>query len=168
MANQTSNTQQAASVSQPAEFPASLPSVTGGGMIATGVSLVAGLLWLRRRLSRDSLEVAKDASEKRLLSVITEERDRAVAVAEAAWATRTEDARLIGQLTSEVKHLTEANRNLISDVSGMREEIVQLKEIIYSLIPPDIADRMRKSANQPYAEGIREAMAQRYGNGDPI
>ena len=158
MTDNTSKDQHSASVGQPADFP-TMPSLTsGGGLITAIVSGLMGVLWLRRRLSRDSLEVAKDVGEKRLLSVITEERDRAVAAAEAAWATRTEDARLIGQLTSEVKHLTETNRNLISDVSGMREEIGQLREIIYSLLPPDIADRMRKSTSPIHSQGIRDAM----------
>ena len=108
-----------------------IPDVPLGGSILSSVIAILGcILWFRRRVSSDDLAMAKDKSEKRLLTVITEERDRAVLAAEAAWKIRAEDAKLIGQLTSEVKHLSETNISLIRDIAGMREEIAQLRGIV--------------------------------------
>lgn len=101
-----------------------------GGIVGSLITVICFVLWIRRRLSSDSLQMAKDTSEKRLLTIITEERDRAVLAAETAWKTRAEDAKLIGQLTSEVKHLSETNISLIRDIAGMREEIAQLRGIV--------------------------------------
>lgn len=127
----------------PADFAVSAIPL-GSSIIGTVISVAMGLLYLRRRISRDNLMVAKDVSEKRLMVVITEERDRAVLAAETAWRTRTEDAKLIGQLTAEVKHLTDANTNLIRDVAGLRQEISQLREIINE----NITAQLRRVHNQ--------------------
>ncbi len=118
----------------------------GGGVLGSLLTFVCSVMWFRRKISRDNLEIAKDQSEKKLLTIITEERDRAVLSAEAAWRTRTEDAKLIGQLTGEVKHLTEANTHLIRDVSSLREEIAKLRDIIHSMLPPEIAAQMQQNA----------------------
>ncbi len=130
----------------PAEFVITAPAI-GGSLLVTVLTIVGTIMHFRRKLSRDNLEIAKDSSEKKLLTTITEERDRAVASAEVAWKTRTEDAQLIGQLTSEVKHLTITNTSLINDVAGLRSEISQLREVIYGMLPPNIAAQLRDRAD---------------------
>lgn len=144
---------------QPELFNVPLASY-GGGALGSILTLLGTILWFRRKISRDNLEIAKDHSEKRLLTVITEERDRAVLAAEAAWRTRTDDARLIGQLTGEVKHLTEANIHLIRDVGSLRDEISQLRDIIHSMLPPEIAAQMQQNAIHR-ADQLREIIPQR-------
>ncbi len=144
---------------QPELFNVPLVSY-GSGALGSILTLVGTALWFRRKISRDNLEIARDVSEKKLLTVITEERDRAVLAAEQAWRTRTDDARLIGQLTGEVKHLTEANIHLIRDVGSLRDEIAQLRDIIHSMLPPEIAQQMQQNALQR-AEQLREIIPPR-------
>ncbi len=127
----------------------------GGGVLGSLLTFIGSVMWFRRKISRDNLEIARDVSEKKLLTVITEERDRAVLAAEQAWRTRTDDARLIGELTGEVKHLTDANAHLIKDVGSLRDEIAQLRDIIHSMLPPEIATQMRQNAIQRAAD-LRE------------
>lgn len=84
------------------------PEVNGetAGWLAGGVAtLVSGVLWLRRRTSRDGVELIKDRTEGRLLQTAIEERDKAMEQAREAWGQRTTDAGQLGQLRAENEYL---------------------------------------------------------------
>lgn len=87
----------------PPAFPVSgeTAGVLGGGVMA----LVGAILWLRRKTSRDGVELIKDRTEGKLLQTALEERDKAMAQAREAWSHRTTDAGTIGQLTAENDYL---------------------------------------------------------------
>lgn len=87
-----------------------------GGAVA---SLVAGVLWLRRRTSRDGVELIKDRTEGRLLQTAIEERDKAMAQARDAWSQRTADAGALGRLNAENEYLKRelaAAQQLVNDI----------------------------------------------------
>lgn len=114
-----------------AGFEVPIPDATAGSSIVTAVvSILGAILWLRRRLSRDNLEVSKDSAEKNLLVTAIAERDKAIASAEEAWESRTKDAELIGKLSSDVEHLSAINKNLLEEVERLRAEINDLRILI--------------------------------------
>lgn len=96
-----------------------IPDASGGSLWASGAGVLAGLLWLRKFLSTQGVEMKKDAAESSLMKTLQEERDKAMAAAEKAWATRAEDAKMIGELTSEVK----ASRQLIDTLHTQLREV---------------------------------------------
>ena len=122
-----------------------IPShVVNGGVITTIMSLLGGILWIRKRISKDNLEVAKDDAERQLLIAAIKEKDKALAAAEEAWSSRTRDAKLIGVLSSDVSHLTKVNKSmtqeiarlsrvneaLLMEVGGLRSEVRELKNLV--------------------------------------
>lgn len=107
----------------------------GGGLLTTILGIIGTVMWFRRRISRDNLEVKKESAEQSILATLQEERDKAMAAAEKAWASRATDAQLIGKLSSEVKHLSETNQSLQADIKRMSEEMKELRKIILAAIP---------------------------------
>lgn len=93
----------------------------GGLAMAAGVAL----LWLRRRLSRDTLEAVKDRAEGGLVKTLMEvnaglvkENERLMQTANEAWKVRNADAvriaTLEGQLEAmrrDLERLTNAAKN---------------------------------------------------------
>jgi hypothetical protein len=139
----------------PANFPLSeIPH--SAGIISALLTLVGGMMWLRRRISRDSVEGVKDRSEKSLVQTLQHERDSAVNSEKEAWKTRTDDAKRIGELTSEVKHLTRTNVALMEDVTMLRVEVKALRDMLHSLLPKNIADMIRAHEEQLTIERLRE------------
>ena len=98
------------------------PEVNGetAGWLTGGVAaFITGLLWLRRRTSRDGLEVIKDRTEGKMLQTAIEERDKAMAQANEAWSQRTTDAGTIARLGAENEYLKRelaAAQQLITDI----------------------------------------------------
>lgn len=133
----TTQIAQTASKGAPENFPvAQIPyGPYVGGAMGMVLSVVGAILYVRRRLSRDNTAIAHEQSERNMLNKMSAERDRAMSAAEEAWRTRAEDAKLIGQLTGEVKHLTEANQNLIQDVESLRKDIKELREVLSFMLP---------------------------------
>jgi len=84
------------------------PEVNGetAAWLTGGVTaFITCLLWLRRRTSRDGLEVIKDRTEGKMLQTAIEERDKAMAQAADAWSQRTDDAATIARLGAENEYL---------------------------------------------------------------
>lgn len=155
-----------ASTGAPADFPVA-QNIPYGGYLAGGMGLVVTvigtILAIRRRISRDNTALKHDATERDILQSMTNERNRAQAAAEEAWRTRAEDAKLIGQLTGEVKHLTEANQNLILDVATMRQEIKELRETVAMLLPAMSGIHVDSADLHAYITARREAAQQAGG-----
>jgi hypothetical protein len=130
----TQTTANTATTGTPADFH--ITDIPFGGTVVTSImSAMAAVLWVRRKLSKDNVELAKDRVEASVLQTISAERDRAVLAAEKAWQTRAEDAKLIGQLNGEVKHLSHMNCDLIKEVENLRNDFQQLREVILCLLP---------------------------------
>lgn len=122
------------------------PAIQGGGAVSIAVTLVAALLWLRRKLSTDNLGVSKDSAESHLMKTLAAERDKAMAAAEEAWSMRTKDAVLIGELTGKVNHLLEVNESLRQEISTVRDEIKDLRTLIKTLLPAKVGDALLQGA----------------------
>lgn len=102
--------------------------IEGGGLTAAVFSIAAGLLWLRRRLSRDNLEVKRDSGEMTLLATIITERNTAMADAREAWAKRAADAELIGKLSAQVESLERINERMEREIDALRAEFQEFKQ----------------------------------------
>lgn len=116
----------------------------GGGIVAAVFAIVHGFMWLRRRYSRDSLELRRDSEEGGLLGTIIHERNEAMADAKEAWARRAADAELIGKLSAQVEALEKLNHKtnnevhllrllndrLQNDMAEMRIEVGRMKDQI--------------------------------------
>jgi hypothetical protein len=125
------------------------PAVQGGGAVGIAVSLVGAIFWLRRRLSSDNLGVKQDSANATLMKTLQEERDKAMKAAEEAWAMRTRDAVLIGELTGKVNHLLEVNETLRSDISSVRKEMQDLRLLIKTILPIQLGDAVLKGGLSP-------------------
>lgn len=86
------------------------------------------LMWLRRKVSRDGLEIIKDRGEGTLVQTLLEvnaklvsENERLMKVANEAWSVRNEDAVRIAQLEGLVEQLRRDMRRLThaAEDSGM-------------------------------------------------
>lgn len=73
---------------------------TFAGWGAAAVAFAGSAALLRRRLSRDRTEIAKDTVEATFVQRLLQERDTAQADARAAWQARQGDAEIIARLTS--------------------------------------------------------------------
>lgn len=97
--------------------PTSAMPITGGTATITGIGSILAtifILWLRRRLSRDSSQIVQDRADgitvKTLLEVnksLATENERVKTEAREAWSYRTADARTIARLESDNTHLTQ-------------------------------------------------------------
>lgn len=97
-----------------------IPLVQGGSLVTAVLSIGAGIMWFRRRLSNDRLDAEKNRVEHSLLEVLTKERTEAMADARAAWEQRASDAKLIGKLTAEVEGLHKLNEKINAEVELLR------------------------------------------------
>ncbi len=120
--------------------------VTGGGGITgmvAAILLVA--LALRKRLSRDNLELTKDRAETNLIKTyqdtiknLQEQNAKLDENARTAWRTRADDAQRIGILSSKVEHLSEVNETLRTNVQQMRMQMNDLVTLIRQMSPNDV------------------------------
>jgi hypothetical protein len=99
-------------------------------------SAIATLLWLRRKTSRDSTEIAKDRAEQNLVQTLTLERDKAMADAREAWARRTADAEQIAGLKSENEYLKRDVERLGKQVNDLTLRLDMVTSAL-STIKPD-------------------------------
>lgn len=105
----------------------------GSSIWALGASALASLVYLRRFMSRQRVDLKKDDAEANLIKTLQEERDKAMAAAEKAWETRAEDAKLIGELTGEVRACREIIERLQAKVdelqNGMHEMSMEMQRM---------------------------------------
>lgn len=92
----------------------------GGGISSALFMLAYGLMWLRRRLSHDGVEIKKEKSEAQLMDIVIKERNSAMDDAREAWAKRASDAELIGKLTANVEGLKLLNHKTNNEVQLLR------------------------------------------------
>lgn len=127
-----------------------------GGIFAAIATAITTVLVLRRRISKDGLEVKKDGAEGNMLATAIAERDKAMATAAEAWKTRTEDAKTIGRLSSDVEHLTESNKRLAEEVSSLRD-------ILYLFLPQSVLTMLQQQDGKIDADKLREAIERQTG-----
>jgi hypothetical protein len=100
--------------------------VNGGSVIGAAATLVVGFLALRKRWSRDNLELTKDRAETNLIDALEKrivdlraDNQRLDENAREAWRHRAEDAKKIGELSSKVESLTAVNVHMEKQMAAM-------------------------------------------------
>lgn len=104
--------------------PSVIPTISVAGESAMGITgvfgaVVMGILYLRRKASRDGTEIIKDRTEGKLLEALMSERDRARASEREAW--------------TKVNELSVVNARLESQNEYQKEEIERLRELVEQL-----------------------------------
>lgn len=104
-----------------------LSSDTALGVGALGLIVGLAVLWLRRRISRDGLEIAKDRAEGGMVDALlrvnenlTKENERLMVVAQEAWSVRNSDAKRIATLETELSYMRrelEAMKPMVRDTN---------------------------------------------------
>lgn len=120
----TANTQAITVANSTIEVPPAL--ISGGGIFSAAATCVVAFLALRKRWSRDNLELTKDRAETNLIAsyekIIAENTktiQRLDENAREAWRTRAEDAKQIGELSAKVGHLTSLNESLNQQIARL-------------------------------------------------
>jgi hypothetical protein len=130
----------------PTGYPVEPPSGFHiGSIVGATVTVIGALLWLRRRTSRDGLEIAKDRAEINTVAMLQNERNKAMEEAREAWRRRTEDAETIARLTGEVQHLSQKSALL-------EERVTTLTKLVFQFAPPE----MRLLLNGVHALGEQQ------------
>lgn len=96
--------------------------ILGGGVMA----LVGAILWLRRRTSRDGVELIKDRTEGQLLNTLREERNEMMKTAQVAWSRATADAGTIAQLRAENEYLKRELTDARHQVAAIRQGVQEV------------------------------------------
>ena len=99
------------------------------------MTIIGTILWLRRRVSRDNTEVAKDKGEKQLVERLITERDLAAADAREAWKQRNADAQSIARLEARLLAMEEKIQDLNRDLKLKDREIKGLRRVIKETNP---------------------------------
>lgn len=119
------------------------------GILGTGVmSLVLGLLWLRRKTSRDGAEIIKDRAEGQLVESLLKDRDAAWAMAREAMLGRDVLSLELGQLRAEVKYLTESLRVSQETIAEIRRGVMSVGQKVDA-----VQDHMNETSQKLSASG---------------
>jgi hypothetical protein len=117
---------------------------TTAGLLGTGV---AGLVWaalqLRRKMSRDNLDMKADRTAFEMLDRTQKERDDAVKDARLAWASKNADSMELGQLRAENAYLKEQLRATQDMVSTIRRGVLEVGKNV-----DNVQTRMEKTAQK--------------------
>jgi hypothetical protein len=117
------------------------------GAGAAIAAIGGAVLVLRRRLSRDNVEVAKDRAEAGLVELLRKERDSAFAEAKRVRDQRTADAEIIARLMSDKAHLEAEVRRQRADYRRMVRELpAPIQRVLRDtgfadLGPPELGDQ---------------------------
>ena len=105
--------------------PDRLPALVGpeSGIVTAVVGVITAILWLRRKLSRDNTEVAKDAAEAKYVIGLTQELEKARAALVTVYTERNKLSEEVGELRASVKFLKEANQKLEERIAQLEHQV---------------------------------------------
>lgn len=98
-----------------------------------GGAAVAGLMYLRRKFSRDNVEVAKDRTEGQLLETIMRERNAAVARSDELLAKSAVDAGLIAGLQERNRYLQDELVRVNAAMTRLETQFEELKTTLQKI-----------------------------------
>lgn len=118
-----------------------LPEITEGTTLGSAIAGLLGLLiYLRKKLSRDRVDIQSNVAQVDLIGTLQKERDSARLGEELArkredeaWKLRNADALLIGGLTAKVQTFADSNAMLVTQVAEQKETISQLTSKVQAL-----------------------------------
>lgn len=103
---------------------------TGGSLLETvaswgaaAVAFIGSAALLRRRLSKDRTEIAKDTAEANFVQRLLIERDAAQADAREAWRARQVDAETIARLVSQSAGQAKDIKRMIETFAAFQRKI---------------------------------------------
>lgn len=113
---------------QPLPLPREAPQIsvsteTAGGLGVIVSALVGGIMYMRRRASRDGVRIVEDRTEGTLLKTTLTERNQATADAREAWLRSSADAREIGRLTAENEYLKRELQDARDTITKIRMSV---------------------------------------------
>lgn len=103
-----------------------------GGFVLTALGVI---LWLRRKLPKDTLAAHKDRTEGLMLNEARAERDKALADARDAWSQLNAMQYKQGALSAEVDYLKrelDAARELVSEIRRGVQQVGQKVDVAES------------------------------------
>ncbi len=145
-------------------------AAVGGSILGVVLFAIGTVLTLRKKLSKDNLEITKDRAETDLIKTyqdtirtLQEQNAKLDINARDAWRTRAEDAKRIGELTSKVEHLSEVNASMEKTIEQLRGEVSaahqttnELREEIRTL-HQTIKDMAQQQQQQTILQPVPEA-----------
>lgn len=127
------------------------------GTVVAGV-VYAGLQ-LRKRLSRDSVDMKADSYVQQALdqsqkneALAREERNRAMEEARSAWSSKNADSRQIGELLAENRMLKEQLLTMQKQVLTIRRGVQSVGQNVDSLNDSVEETRQRVTGNAPLGD----------------
>lgn len=111
----------------PHQFSGLLETVASWG--AAAVALVGSAALLRRRLSRDRTEIAKDTAETSFVERLLLDRDSARADAREAWQAHQADVETIARLITQTDGQAKEISRLIDNFAAFQRKIGRLYPI---------------------------------------
>lgn len=105
------------------------------GILALVLSIVAGILFLRRRLSNDNSVINRENAETNIIAILQRERASAMKAAEEAWAQRTNDAQEIAGLSVALNAYEKRNAELMEEVRQLSRQFRALRNLLLQIAP---------------------------------
>ena len=147
-----------------------LPGVSG--WIAAAFAAMGSFALLRRRLSKDKTELAKDQAERTFIALMLAERDQAIAEKHEAWRVRQVDVESIARLTSQNLYQQEEIERLVREFATFKGLIARLYPDTRRFLESDFAElddlaKPRQRAAAPFGGGRRrtDPMPSKGGSG---
>jgi hypothetical protein len=113
---------------QPLPLPKEAPQIavnaeTAGGLGLIVSTLVGGIMWLRKRHSRDGVALQEDRNNTEILKTSLSERNQMAADMREAILRTAGDARVIGQLTAENDYLKRELAEARATITEIRNSV---------------------------------------------
>lgn len=123
-----------AAVGDAPQFPVAVPSgELAGSIFLAAATVVGGILWFRRKVSRDSTELIKDSSEGKLVKILMDERDTKAAEAKEAWALYNEMVKEHGLLKARNEYLDREVTRLTNELGAVNAKLDEVRQDLYKL-----------------------------------
>ena len=108
---------------EPTQEPSGLLGMLGAGL----TSLVMGGLWLRSKLSRDSVTIAADRAEKDMLERLQDENKDLRMALGAMTDERNSLVREVGEMTGSIRALEASQKQLLEQVALLSQQVNTLR-----------------------------------------
>lgn len=114
------------------------PVVDGGGGIGfsiglTATAVVAGILYFRRKLSRDSTEIIKDRADGKFTQQLMESLEARSAEAKEAWAKFNELNAEVGELRAANAYLKREVDRLVGELAKAQDKLDSVRKDLWEL-----------------------------------
>lgn len=113
------------------------------------VTVGAGIMVARKRLSGDSTELVRNSAERDIMGNLRTERDKYLAMWETAQQQANQFAIVNENLRGQVEHLTKDNAALSLQVSKLDNNVRDLRRILLEALPTRAAEILATDLKEP-------------------